>query len=79
VVQVGQNGVTEAVVEATTQALLDHELIKVRLHEPDDKKAMADELATATGAQLCGLIGHTVILYKRHPEEPKIKVPSKQI
>ncbi|MGD8859081.1 MAG: ribosome assembly RNA-binding protein YhbY [Myxococcales bacterium] len=70
VVRVGHEGVTEGVVNAVRQALADHELIKVRLHEPEDKKAMADELARATDSALCGLVGHTVILYRRHPEKP---------
>lgn len=72
VVRVGQGGVSAGVVEAVGRALLDHELIKVRLHEPEDKKAMASALASGTGAELCGLVGHTVILYKRHPEKPRI-------
>ena len=72
VVQVGQTGITDPVVAATKQALLDHELIKVRLHEPQDKHGMAQDLATRTASGLCGLVGHTVILYKRHPSQPKI-------
>ena len=52
-------------------ALLDHELVKVRLHAPDDKKAAAQNLAERTGAHLCGLVGHTVILYRPHPENPR--------
>jgi RNA-binding protein len=75
VVQVGQAGVTDGVVAATSQALLDHELIKVRLYEPEDKKSMAHDLATRAGAVLCALVGHTVILYRPHPKQPKIKVP----
>jgi RNA-binding protein len=75
VVQIGQNGVTDAVVGQVASALMDHELIKVRLREPADKKTMASEVAARTGAELCGLIGHTVILYKRHPEEPRIELP----
>ena len=54
------------------EALDTHELIKVRLHEPDDKKRDARLLAERTEAALCGLIGHTVILYRPHPDEPKI-------
>jgi RNA-binding protein len=76
-VQVGQSGVTDAVVKAVAQALLDHELIKVRLHEPKDKKGMAAELAERTGAEMCGLTGHTVILYKPHPKEPVIRLPER--
>jgi RNA-binding protein len=75
VVQVGQSGVTEALVAAVNQALLDHELIKVRLYRPDNKKQMAEELTAKTGAHLAGLIGHTVILYRQHPEKPKIRLP----
>lgn len=74
VVQVGQEGVSDGVVSAVDGALLKHELIKVRLHEPEDKKASARALADAAGATLCGLIGHTVILYRPHPETPKIRV-----
>lgn len=75
VVQVGHDGITDGVVQAVEQALLDHELIKVRMHEPADKKAMATELARRSGAALCGLIGHTAILYRPHPETPTIQLP----
>jgi len=77
IVQVGQSGVTEAVLEAAEAALLDHELIKVRLREPEDKKGMSEALATGTKSELCGLVGHTAILYKAHPKKPKIKLPTR--
>ncbi|HEX2677957.1 MAG TPA: YhbY family RNA-binding protein [Polyangiales bacterium] len=73
-VHVGHAGVTDGVVAQVLQALLDHELIKARLHEPEDKKAMAKELATRTKSAICGLIGHTVILFRPHPERPKISI-----
>ncbi len=74
VVHVGQGGVTDPIVRAVDRALLDHELIKVRLLEPEDKRAMAELLADGARAALCGLVGHTVILYRPHPEKPKIKL-----
>ena len=74
IVHVGQAGVTDAVVRSVDEALLAHELIKVRLHEPEDKKSTARTLAQRTDAELCGLVGHTVILYRPHPDEPKIRV-----
>lgn len=77
VVQVGQSGITGSVVDAVDAALLDHELIKVRLHEPEDKRSLANHLARKSGAFLCGLVGHTVILYRPHPKEPRIKVPAR--
>lgn len=74
VVLVGHAGVTDAVVEAVDQALLAHELIKVRLHQPEDKRADAALLAERARAALCGLVGHTVILYRPHPTQPRIVV-----
>ncbi len=74
-VLVGQSGVTEGIIGSVNDALLAHELIKVRLREPEDKKAMAKELATLSKSHLCGLVGHTAILYRAHPEKPQIQLP----
>jgi RNA-binding protein len=76
-VQIGHQGLHEAAFSAVTQALRDHELIKVRLHEPEDKHTMAQALADATKSALCGLVGHTVILYKPK-RKPKPVRPSKR-
>lgn len=77
IVQVGRDGVTESVIAAADGALDDHELIKVQLREPDDKRALAAELAAATQAHLCGLVGHVVILYRAHAERPRIELPQR--
>ena len=77
VVSVGEGGLSEAVGRALDDALTHHELVKVKLHQPDDKKAAAAELARMGGAELCGLVGHTVILYRRNDEKPKIEVPER--
>jgi RNA-binding protein len=68
IVHVGHAGVSAEVLTAASRALLDHELIKVRLHEPEDKRGMAEALAQGTRAALCGLVGHTVILYRPRPK-----------
>lgn len=72
VVQVGSAGITEAVARQVDEALRAHELVKVRLHQPADKHGDAEALAAATGAALCGMVGHVVILYRPDPERPKI-------
>ena len=74
-VQVGDAGLSDGVLAAIDRALLDHELVKVRLHQPEDKKTAAKELAAQTGAELCGVVGHTVLLYRAHPENPTIELP----
>lgn len=77
VVHVGEAGPSAAVIAALDQALSDHELVKVRLHAPDDKKGIAERLSHATRAELCGLVGHTVILFRRNEDAPKIDVPAR--
>jgi RNA-binding protein len=71
-VHVGGAGVNDAVIDAIDAALGTHELVKIRLHQPIDKHGDAEALAAATDAALCGMVGHVVILYRPHPERPKI-------
>lgn len=78
VVQVGKHGATEEVGAAVARALLDHELIKVKVlseapASPDD---IAATLAEMTSSDIAQRIGRTVVLYKPHPKKPKIKVPA---
>lgn len=77
VVQIGKEGITEAVVRATKEQLLAHELIKVRISPdaPIDRKDAGAELAEKVGASLAQTLGRTVLLYKRHPHKAKIELP----
>jgi RNA-binding protein len=77
IVFVGEGGVSPAVTKALDEALTSHELVKIRLRQPTDKKAAAHELAEASASALCGVVGHTVVLYRPHPEEPRIKLPKR--
>jgi RNA-binding protein len=74
-VWVGEAGLTDGTVRALDEALAAHELVKVRMHAPADKRALAAALAEAGGAVLAGLVGHTAILYRAHPEDPKVELP----
>lgn len=77
VVQIGKDGVTDGVVEATRTALLAHELVKVRIGQdaPVERKAAGEELAERAGAALAQILGRTLLLYKRHPHKPRIVLP----
>ena len=77
VVQIGKDGITDALVAATNEALRAHELIKVKVGSecPIDRKEAGPELATKTGATLAQVLGRTLLLYKRHPSKPKIEIP----
>lgn len=71
VVQIGQQGVSPAVVEATSEALDTHELIKVKVLEsaPQDRFETARALAEATSSELVQVLGRTLLLYRPAPEE----------
>lgn len=77
VLQIGKEGITDAVVKATKEQLHAHELIKVRISAdaPIDRKDAGAELAEKVGASLAQTLGRTVLLYKRHPHKPKIDLP----
>jgi RNA-binding protein len=81
VILLGKNGITDAVVKETQQALLTHELIKARLSPAEGREDLdsdAAQLASRAGAELVALLGRMAVLYKAHPEKPKIKFPKKK-
>ena len=79
VVSIGKEGATKGVIAAISRALLDHELIKVRLHleSPIEPRDAADFIAINADASLVQVLGRTLLLYRPHPEKPKIVLPVK--
>jgi RNA-binding protein len=77
VIYIGQAGASDAVVAETLRALNDHELIKVRVSglSREARDEALDALAARTGSAMVGRIGHTALLYHRHPERPRIVLP----
>jgi len=77
VVMLGKEGLTATVVEATQTALLDHELIKVKVGEasPLDRHEAADALAQATQSHVAQVLGRTLLLFKRREKDPEIALP----
>lgn len=77
VILMGNAGLTDAVVAETQRALNDHELIKVRLPglDREDRDAALALLAERTGSTMVTRIGHVAVLYRAHPEVPRIVLP----
>lgn len=77
VVRLGQKGLTDAVVGELERALKAHELVKVRLASADRERRAAwiASLREHTGAELVQAIGHTVSLFRRNPDHPRIDLP----
>ena len=76
-VQVGRNGIDDGVVAAIEQALVDHELVKVKLGEAAelDRHDAADAIARRTGSEIAQVLGNTLLLYRADPDEPAIVLP----
>jgi RNA-binding protein len=72
VVQVGKEGVSEAVVRQLDRALLDHELVKVKAgaETPEGRHEAAELLGTGCQAAVVQVLGRTMLLYRKHPEKP---------
>lgn len=77
IIQIGGNGLTEAVAKETARALEDHELIKVRARgaDRDARNALFGELATRTASSLVHRIGHVAVLYRPHGSKPGLIIP----
>jgi len=76
VIMLGKAGLSESIVDKTSEALDLHELIKVKVQDGCmlDRKVAADQLAKVTQAQLVQVLGRTFLLFRRS-EEPKITLP----
>ncbi len=79
VVHIGKDGVTRGVLAAVDTALMEHELIKVRvlLEAPLQPRDAADVVSIQAAAAMVQVLGRTFVLYRAHPEKPTIVVPSK--
>ncbi len=75
VVYIGKEGITDAVLRATRQALRAHELVKIKLGQncPLDKHSAAEKIALQSEAALVQLLGKTILLYVPNPDLPEKK------
>lgn len=73
-VQVGDKGVSENVINSVNEALEAHELIKISIQHPqrDIRKEMIAELAEKSESQIVNIIGKTALLFKENLEKSEI-------
>ncbi len=73
-VQVGQHGVTEAVVGALDEALKKHELVKVQIaEEREARHAAAVALADQTASAIAQELGRTVLFFRKREKQSKFE------
>ena len=72
-VTVADKGLSESVLAEIERALLDHELVKIKLRaDREQRKAWVKDIAGHCHAELIQAIGQTASFYRRHPEKPVI-------
>lgn len=77
ILTVGKEGISAHTIAQADGALLARELIKGRVLNtaPEGAEETASAIAEATGAELVQVVGRNFLLYRAHPEEPKLQLP----
>ena len=78
IIQVGNEGASEAVVKTIREAFNTRELLKIKVLEsaPEDARTTADGIVKGLeGVHVAQTIGRTVVLYRAFEEDPEIKLP----
>ena len=75
IMQIGKGGISENLIKTVGDALEARELIKISVLEnsSEDVREAAETLADATGAEIAGVIGKKIILY-RESKNKKIEL-----
>jgi len=70
VVMIGNKGLSENVLKAVDEALLTHELIKVKVaaEDRDARDSMIESIVNSLECDLVQRIGHIAVLYKERQE-----------
>ena len=76
IMQIGKGGISENLKKTVSDALEARELIKLSVLENCDwsPREAAEELAQAVNADVVGVIGRKVILYRESKENKKIEL-----
>lgn len=78
ILMVGKSGFSPELIRQADDALTKRELIKGKVlveTAPTSPREAAEEIAGKTGSEVVQVIGSKFSLYRRHPKEPKIKLP----
>ena len=76
IMQIGKGGISENLIKTVSDALEARELIKLGVLENSGEEAreVAEALAEATNAEVVGVVGKKVILYRESENHKKIEL-----
>ena len=74
--QLGKSGITDTSVDMFDKALTAHELIKIDVMKNVTTEIMelVLDLSSKLKAEVVNVIGRTILLYRKNPKNPKIKL-----
>ena len=77
VIMLGQKGLTEEVLNELDNALMQHELVKIKLSvdDRDARKQMIAEICQRSQAEEIQSIGKTLSVYRVNPDDSRIELP----
>lgn len=76
IMQIGKGGISDNLIKTVSDALEARELIKLTVLENsmESPKDMANELALAVSADVVGVVGRKIILYRESVNNKKIEL-----
>ena len=77
IIWIGQNGLTENVINEIETALDQHELIKIRVRtgNSEDRDKLLELICKHTGAEFIQKIGSVISVYRANRDKPVITFP----
>ena len=77
ILQIGKNGINDNLIKQVDDALEARELIKVSVLEtaPEEKRILAEDLASSTNSILVQIVGNKITLYRERKKNSKIVIP----
>ena len=70
--KLGKNGLSEPFMKMIDQELNRKELVKIKFDEmKEQKKELAAQIVSQTGARLVMQVGHVVVIYRQNPDIEK--------
>jgi RNA-binding protein len=77
VMNVGANGITDALIAELEVALEAHQLVKLRLRSEDRsaRDAALEDVCTRVGATMIQRVGHVALLYRVNADKPSLLAP----
>jgi RNA-binding protein len=76
--RLGKEGLSPAIFASLEQALVAHELVKVKAGKGamGERHEFAARLAEESRSELVQLLGGSILLFRRNPENPVVELPA---